>query len=115
MIRIFAASAAIVLLFCAARPAAAYSLRYLEPGERAVMLSTCRKLHGEDQALCRRVVNDNQLIANDKRSCLHAMILLMKGSTWATVRSLPPALVCRASLGRAGYPVHSILRRLNGG
>ena len=115
MIRIVAACAAIVLLFAAAPPAAAYSLRYLEPGERAAMLSTCEQLHGEDRALCRQVVDDGQLIANDKRSCLHAMILLLKGSTWATVRSLPPALVCRASLTRAGYPVHSILQRLNGG
>ena len=115
MSRVFAACAVIALLFAAAAPAAAYSLRYLEPGERAAMLNTCGRLHGEDRALCRRVVDDRQLIANDKRSCLRAMILLLQGSTWAAVRSLPPALVCRASLSRAGYPVHSILRRLNGG
>jgi hypothetical protein len=115
LIRIVIACAAVVLSLAATRPAAAYSLRYLEPGERAAMLNLCLRLHGQDRSLCRQVVDDAQLIANDKRSCLHAMTLLLKGSAWATVKSLPPALTCRAGLTRAGYPVHSILRRLNGG
>ena len=115
MIRMTLACAAIAVSLAAAWPAAAYSLRTLLPGERAAMLTTCQRLRGEDRSLCRRVVDDEQLIANDKRSCLEAMTLLLKGSIWARVKSLPPTLVCRASLRRAGYPVRSIVRRLSGG
>ncbi len=114
MIRIFAVGAAIVLLFAAALPAAAYSLRHLEPGERARMLTACRRLQqGKDQALCRRVVDDQALIANDKRSCLWAMTALLQGSAWAKVKGLPATVTCSFSLRRAGYPVNAILRRLD--
>jgi hypothetical protein len=112
VIRIFAACIVIALSLAPARPAAAYSLRYLEPGERTQMLSACRRLHGEDQALCRQVVDDGQLIANYKRSCLWAMTALMQGSAWAKVRSLPATLTCTSGLRRAGYPVNAVLRRL---
>jgi hypothetical protein len=106
---------AIVGLVLTAAPAAAYSLVSLEPQERASMLNACQRLHGSDRALCRDVVEDHRVIANYKRSCLQAMTLLMQGSTWARVKSLPPTLTCREGLGRAGYPVHQILRRLTGG
>lgn len=113
MIRIFAACAAIALLLAEAPPAAAYSLRHLEPGERAQMLKACRRLHhGQDRDLCLRVVDDGALIANDKRSCLWAMTALMQGSAWEKVKSLPATAVCTASLRRAGYPVNAVLRRL---
>lgn len=115
VIRNFAAGAAVALLFASAPPAAAYSLRYLEPQERAAMLNACQKLRGEDRALCRQVVDDRRLIANDKRSCLWAMTMLLQGTAWAKVKSLPATLTCRASLARAGYPVRAILRRLDGG
>ena len=105
---------AIVGLALAAGPAAAYSLISLEPQEHASMLNACQHLRGSDRALCRDVVEDRNVIANYKRSCLQAMTLLMQGSTWARVRSLPPTLTCREGLGRAGYPVHDILRRLSG-
>jgi hypothetical protein len=105
---------AMVALALAAGPAAAYSLVSLEPQERASMLSACQRLHGNDRALCRDVVEDRNVIANYKRSCLQAMTLLLQGSTWARVKSLPSTLTCREGLGRAGYPVHDILRRLSG-
>ena len=97
------------------RPAAALSLLHLAPHERLAMLKTCRHLDGQDEALCRRVVDDPHVIANDKRSCLWAMTALLQGSTWERVKSLPATLTCSAGLRRAGYPVRSILRRLNGG
>jgi hypothetical protein len=105
---------AIVGLALTAGPAAAYSLVSLEPQERQTMLTTCQHLHGSDRALCRNVVDDGRVIANYKRSCLQAMTLLLQGTTWSRVRSLPPTLTCREGLGRAGYPVHEILRRLSG-
>ncbi len=116
MIRIFGAFAFVAVLLAAPRAATAYSLRHLEPGERAQMLTACRRLHhGDDQSLCRRVVDDPRVIVNDKRGCLWAMTMLMQGTAWSKVRSLPAALTCRSGLSRAGYPVRVILRRLNGG
>lgn len=113
MIRIFAACAVVALLLAAPDPAAAYSVRHLEPGERTDMLTACRRLHhGKDRDLCRRIVDDPQLIANTKRSCLWAMTALMQGTTWAKVKSLPATAVCTVSLRRAGYPVNAVLRRL---
>jgi hypothetical protein len=113
VIRILAASVVIALSLAAAPPAAAYSLRHLEPGERAEMLKACRQLHrGQDRDLCFRVVDDGRLIANDKRSCLWAMTALMQGTAWAKVKSLPATLTCTVSLRRAGYPVNAVLRRL---
>ena len=109
------AGVAVALSIAVTAPALAYSLRYLEPREREAMLSTCMHLHGKDRQLCRQVVDDSHVIANDKRSCLEAMTLLLQGSTCAAVKSLPPTLTCRAGLGRAGYPVRSILQRLNDG
>ena len=97
------------------RPAAALSMLHLEPRERVAMLRTCRHLNGKNEALCRRVVDDPEVTANDKRSCLWAMLALLRGSTWAKVRSLPATVTCTAGLRRAGYPVRRILRRLNGG
>jgi len=102
-----------IMLLAGPRPAAAYSLRHLEPGERAQMLSACHRLGGENRSLCRRVVDDPRVIANDKRGCLWAMTMLLEGTAWAKVRSLPAALACRAGLTRAGYPVNAILRRLD--
>jgi hypothetical protein len=78
------------------------------------MLTTCQRLRGNDQTLCRNVVDDARVIANDKRSCLEAMTLLLKGTTWARVRSLPPTITCRYGLLKAGYPVKDIMRRLTG-
>lgn len=115
MIRTVTTCAALLLSLAATRPGLAYSLVSLEPNERETMLSTCGRLHGNDQALCRNVVDDQRVIANYKRSCLHAMTLLLKGTAWATVQSLPPTLTCREGLGKAGYPVKDIMRRLTGG
>lgn len=103
-----------MLSLAAARPAVAYSLVSLEPNERATMLTTCKRLQGNDQALCRDVVDDTRVIANYKRSCLEAMTLLLKGTAWARVKSLPPTLTCRYGLLKAGYPVKDIMRRLTG-
>ena len=103
-----------MLSLAAARPAVAYSLISLEPNERASMLTTCTKLQGNDQTLCRNVVDDTRVIANDKRSCLAAMTLLLKGTAWAMVKSLPSTLTCRYGLLKAGYPVKDIMRRLTG-
>lgn len=97
-----------------ATPALAYSLVSLEPNERESMLTTCGRLTGNDQTLCRDVVDDVRVIANYKRSCLTAMTLLMKGTTWAAVKSLPATLTCRDGLGKAGYPVKDIMKRLTG-
>ena len=115
MTRTISACATIALLLAAARPAAAFSTHSLEPRERVAMLSTCTRLHGEDRALCRKVVDDPAVIANYKRSCLQAMTLLLQGTAWAAVNSLPPTITCREGLSRAGYPVMRILRRLSGG
>lgn len=114
MIRFHAVIVAIVFLLAAVAPAAAaYSLRHLKPGERTAMLNACRRLqHGEDRDLCRRIVDDPRLIANDKRSCLWAMTALMQGSAWDKVKSLPATYTCTAGLRRAGYPVSAVLRRL---
>jgi hypothetical protein len=103
-----------MLSLAAARPAVAYSLVSLEPNERATMLTTCQKLRGNDQTLCRDVVDDTRVIANDKRSCLHAMTLLLQGTVWSKVKSLPPTVTCRYGLLKAGYPVKDIMRRLTG-
>ena len=106
----------LVLLTLAAlavpRPAAAFSLLSLDPSEREAMLSTCGRLGGEDQTLCRNVVDDDKVIANYKRSCLEAFTLLMRGTAWSRVRGLPPAMTCREGLRRAGYPVQDIIRKL---
>jgi hypothetical protein len=115
VIRIITTCAAIALSFAAARPAAAYSLQTLEPHERTAMLRTCMHLDGQQRSLCQQVVDDGHVIANDKRSCFEAMMLLLQGSTWSMVKSVPPTLTCRAGLSRAGYPVRRILQRLSGG
>ena len=104
-----------LVALAAARPAAAYSLVSLAPQERDMMLSTCGKLGGNDRTLCRNVVDDHRVIANYKRSCLQAMTLLLQGTTWARVKSLPATLTCREGLAQAGYPVKEILHRLMGG
>jgi hypothetical protein len=111
MLRI-TACALIALSFIAAGKTFASSLVSLEPGEREAMLSTCGHLRGEDRSLCRDVVDDSNVIANTKRSCLQAMHLLLQGTAWATVRSMPPAMTCREGLARAGYPVNRIMMRL---
>jgi len=90
------------------------SLVNLAPGERQAMLSTCGRLSGDDRAMCRNVVDDSKVIANYKRSCLEAMTLLMHGTAWSKVKSLPPTLTCREGLARAGYPVQQILQKLAG-
>lgn len=118
MLRMFAASAAVIALsalwLATAPPASALSLRYLQPKERAAMLTTCGRLHrGKDRDLCRRVVDDPGVIANVKRGCLWAMTALLQGSTWAKVQSLPATYACTTGLRRAGYPVNVILRRLD--
>lgn len=104
-----------LVALAAARPASAYSLVSLAPQERDMMLSTCGKLGGNDRTLCRNVVDDHRVIANYKRSCLQAMTLLLQGTTWARVKSLPATLTCREGLAQAGYPVKEILHRLMGG
>jgi hypothetical protein len=119
VIRRFAACAGIAVSLVVAatampRPAAALSMRYLQPHERVAMLRTCRQLNGKNEALCRRVVDDPQVTANDKRSCLWAMTALLQGTTWQKVKSLPATVTCSAGLRQAGYPVRAILRRLNG-
>lgn len=114
MIRIVILGTFVVVSLAAARPAFSYSLVSLEPNERAHMLTTCGRLPGNDQTLCRNVVDDHRVIANYKRSCLHAMTLLLKGTAWDAVKSLPATLTCREGLGKAGYPVKDIMRRLTG-
>jgi hypothetical protein len=104
----------VTLALGAARQAAAYSLVSLAPQERADMLSACQRLGGDDRALCRSVVEDHRVIANYKRSCLQAMTLMLQGSTWAKVKSLPATLTCREGLAHAGYPVKDIMRKLTG-
>jgi len=103
-----------LLALAAAGPVCAYSLVSLAPQERETMLSTCGRLGGNDRALCRQVVDDRHVIANYKRSCLEAMTLLLQGSTWAKVKSLPATLTCREGLAQAGYPVKDIMRKLTG-
>ena len=103
-----------LLALATAQSASAYSLVSLDPHERETMLSTCGHLGGSDRALCRSVVDDHHVIANYKRSCLEAMTLLMQGSAWAKVKSLPATLTCREGLARAGYPVKEILHKLTG-
>ncbi|MEI9805838.1 MAG: hypothetical protein WDN48_17380 [Pseudolabrys sp.] len=78
------------------------------------MITTCNRLNGNDQSLCRSVVDDHKVIANYKRSCLEAMTLLLRGTAWAVVRSIPSTANCRQGLIQAGYPVKDILRRLTG-
>ncbi len=103
-----------VLSLAAISPAVAFSLVSLEPNEREAMLTTCQRLPGNDQSLCRNVVDDRKVIANYKRSCLEAMTLLLKGTAWATVKSFPSTANCRQGLVQAGYPVKDIMRRLAG-
>jgi hypothetical protein len=66
VIRIITTCAAIALSFAAARPAAAYSLRTLEPQERTAMLRTCMHLDGQQRSLCQQVVDDEQVIAVER-------------------------------------------------
>jgi len=108
------ACAAVVLSLAATCPAYSFSLVSLEPREVSAMLATCRQLPGADGSLCRDVVNDDKMIANYKRSCLHAMRSMLQGSTWAAIRGLPDAVSCREGLTRAGYAVQDISRRLAG-
>ena len=42
------------------------------------------------------------------------MTLLMQGTAWARVKSLPATLTCREGLAQAGYPVKDIMHRLMG-
>jgi len=114
VLRTLAACAFIGLSWIAPCAAGSVSLVNLEPDEREAMLSTCGRLSGDDRAMCRDVVDDHRVIANYKRSCLEAMTLLLRGTTWAKVQSLPPTLTCREGLARAGYPVREILRKLAG-
>ena len=106
---------AIVASFPAVRPALSYSLVSLEPNEREHMITTCNRLPGNDRVLCHTVVDDHKVIANYKRGCLEAMTLLLKGTAWSVVKSLPAAASCRQGLAQAGYPVGDIMRRLTGG
>ncbi len=106
---------AVVWSLAGAAPALAYSLVSLEPNERENMLTTCNRLPGNDRSLCRDVVDDHKVIANYKRGCLEAMTLLLKGTAWSTVKSLPAAMSCREGLAQAGYPIKDIMRRLTGG
>ena len=105
----------VALSLAAAAPASAISLVTLEPNERENMLTTCNRLPGNDRSLCKNVVDDQKVIANYKRGCLEAMTLMLKGTAWATVKSLPAALSCKQGLLQAGYPVGDIMRRLTGG
>lgn len=114
MVRTFVTCAIVFASLAAARPAVSYSLVTLEPQERERMLSTCNRLPGNDRALCHDVVDDARVIANYKRSCLEAMTLLLHGSAWSLVKSLPPTVTCRHGLAQAGYPVAEIMRRLTG-
>ena len=113
--RKFMAFAIVVLSLAAAAPSHAISLVNLEPNERENMLTTCNRLPGNDRTLCRNVVDDHKVIANYKRGCLQAMTLLLKGTAWAVVKSMPAAMSCREGLAHAGYPVGDIMRRLTGG
>jgi hypothetical protein len=115
VIRKITTCAVVVLSLVAARPAVAFSLVSLEPNERETMLSTCNRLPSNDRSLCHSVVDDHKVIANYKRSCLEAMTLLLKGTAWAVVKSLPSTASCHQRLLQAGYPVKDILRRLTGG
>ena len=111
----FLAFAVVALSLAAPRPALSYSLVSLEPNEREHMITTCNRLPGNDRTLCRNVVDDHKVVANYKRGCLEAMTLLLKGTAWATVKSMPAAMSCREGLAHAGYPVGDIMRRLTGG
>jgi hypothetical protein len=114
VLRSLIACAFVAVTLLAARPAAAYSLVSLAPQERETMLSTCGRLDGNDRALCKSVVEDRRVIANYKRSCLEAMTLLLQGTAWSRVKSLPATLTCREGLAQAGYPVKDIMRKLTG-
>ena len=114
MVHTITASVVVALSLAAAAPAYSFSTIELEARERDAMLATCRQLPGADQTLCRDVVGDDNVIANTKRSCLHAMKAMLQGSAWATVRGLPDAMSCRSGLARAGYPVNSVMQRLAG-
>ena len=114
MKRTLVACGLVALALGMARQASAYSLVSLAPQERESMLSACQRLGGNDGALCRSVVEDQRVIANYKRSCLQAMTLLLQGTAWAKVKSLPATLTCREGLAHAGYPVKEIMHRLTG-
>ena len=114
MLRTSVLCAALLCALAAPCVAEQVSLVSLAPGEREAMLSTCGRLGGDDRALCKNVVDDRKVVANYKRSCLEAMTLLMHGTAWSKVKSLPPTLTCREGLARAGYPVTDILRKLAG-
>ena len=114
MLRTSVFGAALVCALAAPCAAEQVSLVNLAPSERQAMLSTCGRLSGDDRAMCRNVVEDRNVIANYKRSCLEAFTLLLRGTAWSKVRSLPPTLTCREGLTRAGYPVKDILRKLAG-
>jgi hypothetical protein len=114
-VRKFMAFAVVALSLAAAAPASAISLVSLEPNERENMFTTCNRLLGNDPSLCRNVVDDHKVVANYKRGCLQAMTLLLKGTAWAVVKSMPAAMSCREGLAQAGYPVGDIMRRLTGG
>ena len=114
MVRTIVVGSVVALSLAAARPAFAFSLVSLEPNERVAMLSTCDRLPGNDRSMCHKVVDDHAVVANYKRSCLEAMTLLLKGTAWAMVKSLPPTAACRQGLMQAGYPVKDIMRRLAG-
>jgi hypothetical protein len=45
--------------------------------------------------MCRSVVDDGKVVVNYKRSCLEAMTLLLHGTAWSKVKSLPSAMTCR--------------------
>jgi hypothetical protein len=115
VIRTSIAIALCALAFGPSAQAQSVSLVSLGPNERVAMLSTCNSLRGQDRSLCRDVVEDQNVVVNSKRSCLEAMTLLLKGSTWAQIKSIPPTLTCQHGLARAGYPVKDIMRRLAGG
>lgn len=103
MVRIIAVWGIMALLLAAARLAAVYSLRHLEPHERTAMLRTCMHLHSQNRALCRQLFDDSHVIVNEKRSCHEAMTLRLQGSAWSMVKRLPPMLTCRAGPSRASY------------
>jgi len=99
----------LALAFFALSPASQAQER---SGERSMMMATCGRV-GSEGALCRSVVNDARVSMNTKRSCLEAITLILQGTGWSKVRSLPPTLTCESGLGRAGYPVAELLARWN--
>lgn len=99
---------ALLAISLLALPAAAHA--QLKPGEQTMMVSTCSRLPAES-TLCRRIANDPRVTVNGKRSCLLAITLLLKGTAWAKLKSLPPTLTCKEDLARAGYPVAEFIAR----